>query len=74
MNPDIPDSLTSSLECVSSLECTMAGSVKRWLKLQLKAEVEDRAKEKREHEERIAREKRAVELLEKILESPLPII
>jgi hypothetical protein len=34
----------------------------------LKAEAEDVATKKREHEERIAREKRVVELLEKILE------
>ena len=69
MNPDTPEPVPPSLGVSPALS-------EKWLarkardEAALETEAQEIAKEKREHEERIAREKRIVELLEQILEKP----
>jgi hypothetical protein len=67
MTPDTPDPMPPSLGVSESLGANDGCSAKRATLAELQAEVEEIATGKREHEERIAREKRVVELLEKIL-------
>jgi hypothetical protein len=67
MTPDPPDPVPQGLSVPPALS-------DRWLArkarddAELQAEAQEIAQKQREHEERIAREKRVIELLEKILE------
>jgi hypothetical protein len=66
MFPDNPDPVPPFLSVPPAISEWLARKARDEAELQ--AEVEKIAAEKREREERIAREKRVVELLEKILE------